>query len=1154
MTTTRRTHRVAALVATAAMLAGAGLVGTSGAALAAAEPETVVVTAADAPARPGGSVPFSASLGWLSSALTSPEGGPSRYTVTGGATATWTLPVVETGDYSVQAGIPNGSSTGNQSRYTVEVDGETQQLTVDQADYVGGWVPLGEYSLEAGELVTVTVTAVAGGSGTNTRAASVRLLAGDGDGGEPGGSVTFPYLEDFADGLAGWTPISGDFSFWSAKEGDFPYVHVGTLSGSSGTYLRPDLALTLPEAYVLNTTARVNETSGSGTLTFFTDMISPYSASARHTATQFMGTTVKMAQPNSGVALCTGDSPVELGEWFQLQIARYDDIMAVRVNGDLVAAVPAAEAEGTIGFGAYKADADIGGIGIEQLTERPDDFPTEANGCGWIPDEGAGAAQPVIANQTGYNLGQPMRFTAPLAEDGAAFEIVDADEQVLFEGTIQGGLGDFSAFAPTSTGPFTARVHGTAGDGESWPFGVGADWIERVSYENAVDFMTEVRCFYGELAGKPLNGTHSYCGKGLGWRDSHQMTYEIPSLIDFYFANPSAVGAITYPDAVYSGLQYPIAEGAPEVVRLIAWGAEVYLKGQYNHTLIKEQLAAFLWAYPELSQWLSPDLYEAVRDYLFPIWDNPEKNRYAWADFTEHTADLTQVYTQIGTGKGEFPVGHSIVPNLQLWQVAVREGRTDADVYLDAAVAQAQWIVDNIDPADPTVTKGQRQAEYHLMTGLATALEMAPEGSVHGVREFASAWADTAIERSDNMWDFRRYDDERWTIPPFESFSGVLDDPNETGNLLGFPAAALATAQILGDDSRNARLMEIAVAQVDDVFGRNPTGRAATFRATRTEGFEGLDLGWFSEYQGGVGRLQGVHGVFDGSPKNDHYPFNPGIGNIGHTEGWVTFNTAWLRALAWRAHTDAAVSLGATSVPVGGTVGVTLRAPLNMDAAGGNTGEVRVSVNGAEPTPLTVTQTGVNALDYTAELDLASIGAAEGDTVTVSYGLGTFERSATLTMTAEGTEPGTVPGEEPPTTTPTVIDPADADPGLEFEGTHFRLVDGKLVAQLGSSAAGQWFFAVVHSTPVNLGWFRADATGQVIVPVPSGLPAGTHTLQLYDASGALAAWGQFTVAAAPDPDLAATGVSIGAAALAVLLAGCAILAGLILQRRRRRLA
>ena len=46
---------------------------------------------------------------------------------------------------------------------------------------------------------------------------------------------------------------------------------------------------------------------------------------------------------------------------------------------------------------------------------------------------------------------------------------------------------------------------------------------------------------------------------------------------------------------------------------------------------------------------------------------------------------------------GEFPPGHSIVPNLRMWQVAEREGRADAPQYLDAALAQAQWIVDNVD-------------------------------------------------------------------------------------------------------------------------------------------------------------------------------------------------------------------------------------------------------------------------------------------------------------------------------------------------------------------------------------------------------------------------------------------------------------------------
>src|SRR5690606_38963846 len=208
----------------------------------------------------------------------------------------------------------------------------------------------------------------------------------------------------------------------------------------------------------------------------------------------------------------------------------------------------------------------------------------------------------------------------------------------------------------------------------------------------------------------------------------------------------------------------------------------------------------------------------------------------------------------------------------------------------------------------------------------------------------------------------------------------------------------------------------------------------------------GLDAGWYSEFAGAA-FLRGSRGVFEGSPKNDHYPFNPGAGDVGHSEGWVTFTTAWMQSLAWRAFVTTSVELSASSVTADGTVEVTLRAPLNMDASGGNTGQVAVSVGGAAAVPVTVTQTGVNALDYTAELDLSTLGAVAGDTVTVSYGLGSFERTASLTVTAvddgdpgdgdpgdgdpgdgEPGDGGDGDGSSAPSTTPSIVDPADADP------------------------------------------------------------------------------------------------------------------------------
>jgi hypothetical protein len=1121
----------------------AAMVGASAAPAAAADDPTVTVDDAA----------FSTTGSWSPSAVLSPDGAASRYTTSTGATASWRLTAPVAGVYRVEAAIPDAASSDALARYSTSGgSGASVNMVVDQTTTRGTWAPIGLVELDAGEVATLTLTRTGSAGGANTRAASARMVPDSGT--VPPIETGLPFSDAHDDGLDDWVAIgSSDLGAWSPGTAEFDYLRVANSDSGSGSYIRPAAAIELPAQYRMQLTMNVESTAG--TVSLLTDVLSPYSATAGNTAIQFTPSGLRIAQPNSVRTVCTGMTPSQFGDWFQLEVVRAAGVIAVYINSELVASVDAGAAGGTIAFGSYKSVVEFGGVGIEQLDAVPAQHPTTATGCSWMPSTGAGSPQPVIVNQTGYDLGGPKRFTAPNALDGETFQVVDADDVVVYQGTVSAQVGDFSDFDPASTGPYRILLTGVAGAGDSYEFGIGANWTERISYLNAIAFMTDVRCFYGALAGQAMNGTDAKCKTGLAWRDSHQLSFEIPTLVDLYLANPSAIGGIRMPEATYSGLQYPLDADAPEVARLISWGAEIYLTGQYDHVLIKEQLASFLWVYPELSEWIPAELYEAVRDYLFPIWSQASYSRYSWYDYTAHTADLLQVYTQVGTGKGEFPPGHSIVPNLRMWQVAEREGRADAPQYLDAALAQAQWIVDNLDVSDPATTKGQRQAEYQLMTALATlALTVPAESVPAGLGAFAEEWADVVIERSDNMWDFRKYSDDRWTIPNFTG-GGSGEDPNETGNLLGFPAAALAASVLIGDADTDARLAEIAQAHVDDVFGRNPTGRAAQYRIHDPElAFEGLDLGWFSEYQGGNGLLQGSHGVFDGSPKNGHYPFNPGVSNIGHTEGWVTFNTAWLEALAWRAFTATEVSLGAVSAPEDGSVGVVLRAPLNMDAAGGNTGEVRVSVNDGAPTPVTVTQTGANALDYTAELDLAALGALEGDVVTVSYGLGPFERSASVTVTAAGTDPdpGTDPGEEPPSTTPTVVDPEDADPSLELDATHFELVNGELIAQLGPAAANEWFYAVVHSTPVQLGWFRADAAGQVTVPVPAGLPAGVHTLQLYDASGALVAWGQFSVAAAPgDADLAATGVSVGAVALTLLLAGCAILTGLILQRRRR---
>lgn len=160
-------------------------------------------------------------------------------------------------------------------------------------------------------------------------------------------------------------------------------------------------------------------------------------------------------------------------------------------------------------------------------------------------------------------------------------------------------------------------------------------------------------------------------------------------------------------------------------------------------------------------------------------------------------------------------------------------------------------------------------------------------------------------------------------------------------------------------------------------------------------------------------------------------------------------------------------------------------------------------------------------------------------------------------VVADAGDPGTDPGAEEPDTEIDPLDPADLDPALELGPAQLRLVDGVLVGELGAGAAGDWFFAVAHSDPTRIGWFRADAAGTVRIPVPATLPAGAHTLSLYGAEGALAAWGSFTLAATPGSGpgggsgLASSGIEgvllMAALAALALVLGCA---GLVHSRRR----
>jgi hypothetical protein len=618
--------------------------------------------------------------------------------------------------------------------------------------------------------------------------------------------------------------------------------------------------------------------------------------------------------------------------------------------------------------------------------------------------------QPVFVNQSGYNLNKSKRFTAPNADSAATFAIRKVGQtSPVFSGNVVNQIGDFTSFNPSDTGEYVITVNGTAGEGQSVPFSIGHNWIERVSYGRAVDFMVDSRCWNGNSGSRGT--TEAGCGTGVAWRDSHQFAFEIPTLLAQFYSNPSAYSRMPA-TATYNFAGADLPAGTPEIVRLIYWAVDVYITprpgltgdaGRVNHTLLKEQLAYFLYAYPDLQTWIPQSVYNQVRDYTFAYWGDTDKSRWNWYDVT-HTANLFQTYTQIGSGKGAFPPGHSIVPNLMMYEVAKREGRSDFQSYFDAAYNNTEWLIANLDWSNPATTKGQRMSEHVTMEALAYFQKEYPTLAPPGLYAKIESWADTMISRSNNLWDFRKYSATTWIIPSF----------NEPGNVAGFPAAAFAAVSVLTDATRKTNLRRIAMSQIDHVFGRNPAGRHFSHEAGNANaGFEGVEFGWFGEYNGGAGALNSVRGVLDGSLKEASYPYNPNA-NPGYIEGWVNFNTAWNASLAYMAYDDTEVKAynsGFTgeisSLTPGTTFGVQLKAPLNFNYSTVETGTIQISTSRGDKLTVTANETSANGTAFRATVTSASgavnssdnvLQLANGDTVTLSYGYGTFQRKDTLTV------------------------------------------------------------------------------------------------------------------------------------------------------------
>ena len=600
----------------------------------------------------------------------------------------------------------------------------------------------------------------------------------------------------------------------------------------------------------------------------------------------------------------------------------------------------------------------------------------------------------IYLNQSGFNLGKPKRFTAPTAATGTTFELRPAKGgEVLFTGKLdKQHIGDFSAFNPEDMREYVVVV----GTNYSVPFRIGMWWLERVTYQDAVDFMIDSRHYVGN--------ERAVCVGSYGWRDDHHFGWELHTLVPQWLSNPTAYERmprqIKYEKPnnpkLWGALQ-PYRDDAPDVVKMIHWGADVIVSQGATHEMLKAQLPYFLYAWPVLKDYLPAQNYQVVRDFTFAHWSNATcDHKYPYDESQGH--DLLALKTKIGSTKGGLPPGFSIEPNLLLYEVAKREKRADAEKFFEAAFKQAEWMIVNLDWNDPLVTKGQRMSEFITMTGLAHLLSEYPDRAPAGLKAKINAWAEVVVRRSDNLWDFRKLDDgDRWT--PMGEKPTMWNEP---GNVVGLPAALIAAQPFLTNAATKFRTEQLVWSHFDNMFGRNPVGRHFSFDAPRE--VEGVEHGWFSFHQGGIGRLADARFVIDGSPKDGHYPYHPEKGNFGWTEGWIQFNTPFNASLAYLAHAETQISVRRD----GDELVVRLKAPLNFDYTKVESGKVRVSSSSGDAETFVVTEESPNSQFLTGRFKLQSttipkpgdgtLQAAPGAKVEACYGFGYLGQRAEISL------------------------------------------------------------------------------------------------------------------------------------------------------------
>lgn len=607
----------------------------------------------------------------------------------------------------------------------------------------------------------------------------------------------------------------------------------------------------------------------------------------------------------------------------------------------------------------------------------------------------------VSVNQLGYNTTWPKRFTAPLSPDGSVFSISKKDSKtVLFKGIVNNNIGDFSTFKPLNEkDEYVVNVTGSGlTAGKSYPFSIDQFWLQQQLLKPALDFMIDARS---------VIGNHPSAYGGTPWRDGTFYSFEVPSLVLQYLSNPNDyeqlpieinyqeekrkvtdIGfkyvmepegqtALASTRKYFTDLDAPVGDKIPDIIQMIHWGIGYYLinpvtkdpsarendeDGRRLHPQTLEQFAYFLYGFPKYKQYFSDKFYQQAKDFAFQQWDY---------------TGLFSVYVTVGSAKGRQAPGHSIMPNLMMYEVALRDGDTRADRFMNAAIKQAEWAIKDLDFKLPANTKGQRMSEHKLIPALVYLYTKYPKHAPAKIKAKIDEWVDVALSRSENMWDFRRYDlDKNWSVPEF----------SETGNIAGLPAIALSAASITDNPEKKRRLEIMATAAIDDLFGRNPQNACSAHKIDL--GFNHLEKPWPKGYYPNVtARLELVRGSFSSISPTDMYPYQPN-GKFGHLEGWVAFNAAWNLSLAYMNWYD--TQLNATIK--NDKVHITLISPAGMDKNKVEQVKVNITNPSGQTKELILNESTAKSNIYKQSATLTELQAAPGKEIQISYGNAPFEK------------------------------------------------------------------------------------------------------------------------------------------------------------------